>query len=219
MRRSESAGGHLSRSLRRVTTEGPRPGGRFVPRSGSLSQGDRATLTERRYGMVQVGTAQRSRGVSGLSGHTRQRLVGESVQRKGSSPPGCPRLAFGGGGPWKAEPANASRHPPPCFLPGRDNTIDPIRPPIPSFPPAPSPVRTPDGRTGTRRQKAQRVQIPETCLNPGCAPLSPPPAQPRNGSRPPELRRVPEKRPRSASGATDARLPQVVPVLFVGPSR
>ncbi len=83
-----------------------------------------------------------------------KRLVGESIQRKSSSPPGRRRLASGGARPGKADYPSAFRQSPACFLPGTDSTIGPICPPIPSFPPAASPVRCPVGRTGTRRREA-----------------------------------------------------------------
>ncbi len=138
---------------------------------------------------------------------------GPPAARRSSSPLGWSRLASGGGGPWKADSASAYA-PPSCFLPGMDSTIAPVHSQIPTLPRAASPIKTPDGRTGTRRQKAQRIPMPGTCPQPRLRTFQEPPAQPLSRSRPPPLRRVPEKRPRSASGAVDSWSPQVMPVVF-----
>ncbi len=160
-----------------------------------------------------LGTAKRLRGVSRRTCRTRKCLVGESPPRRNSSPLGCRQLPSGGARPWKADSASAFRQSPQCFRPSRDRTLGPIRAPIPTFPPAAVPVRSLDGRTGKWRHKAQRVQTPRTRPQPRLRTCQEPPAQPLSCSRPPRLRRVPEKRLRSASGGGDPRSPQVMHVL------
>jgi len=161
-------------------------------------------------------SARRSAHVASPAARTTRikRLVGESARRRSSSPMGCGPLASGGGGPVKADSAGAFRQSPQRFLPGTDRTIGPIRSPIPSFPRAANPVRSPDGRTGTRRRRAQRVQIPGTRPQPRLRTAQESQPQPQSRSRPPRLRRVQEKPPRSVRGPVDPRSPQVVPVLL-----
>ena len=78
------------------------------------------------------------------------------------------------------------------------------------------------GQSGQKSRRQNRnaatesttVQIPGTCPQPRLRTAQEPPAQPLSRSRPPRLRRIPEKRPRSASGAVDTWSPQVMPVVF-----